>query len=39
MVIHYDCQVVTNPVNGDYECKDERMKKYVEQVKKRLDDL
>ena len=26
-------------MNGDYECKGERMKKYLEQVKKRVDDL
>ena len=26
-------------VNGDYECKGERMKKYLEQVKRRVDDL
>ena len=30
LVIHYDSQVVTNQVNGDYECKGERMKKYLE---------
>ena len=28
MVIHCDSQVVTNQVNGDYDCKGERMKKY-----------
>ena len=26
-------------VNGDYECKGERMKKYLEQVKKWMSDL
>jgi len=26
-------------MNGDYECKGERVKKYLEQVKKRVDDL
>ena len=26
-------------MNSDYECKGERMKKYLEQVKKRMDDL
>ena len=26
-------------VNGDYECKGERMKKYLEQVKKWMNDL
>nr|XP_023877698.1 uncharacterized protein LOC111990138 [Quercus suber] len=39
VIIHYDSQVVTNQVNGDYECKGERMKKYLEQVKRRVDDL
>ena len=38
-VIHCNSQVVTNQVNGDYECKGERMKKYLEQVKRRVDDL
>ena len=32
-------QVITNQVNGDYNCKSERMKKYLEQAKRRLDDL
>ena len=27
VVIHCNSQVVTNQVNGDYECKGERMKK------------
>ena len=26
-----------NGVNGDYECKGERMKKYLDQVKARID--
>ena len=30
VVIHYDSQVVMNQVNGDYKCKGERMKKYLE---------
>ncbi|XP_075636865.1 uncharacterized protein LOC142609124 [Castanea sativa] len=38
-VIHYDSQVITNQVNSDYKCKGEKMKKYLEQVKKRVDDL
>ena len=29
VVIHYDSQVITNQVNGDYECKGKRMKKYL----------
>ena len=33
MVIYCDSQVVTSQINGDYECKNERMKKYLEMVK------
>ncbi|XP_030925807.1 uncharacterized protein LOC115952727 [Quercus lobata] len=39
MVVYCDSQVVTSQVNGDYECKNERMKKYFEQVKNRVSDL
>ena len=39
VVIYCDSQVITNQVNGDYECKGERMKKYLDQVKVRMDDL
>ena len=39
VVIHCNSQVITNQVNGDYECKGERMKSYLEQVKKMVDDL
>ena len=39
VVIHCDSQVVTDQVNEDYECKGKRMKKYLEQVKRRVDDL
>ena len=39
VVIHCNSQVTTNQVNGEYECKGERMKKYLEQVKKRGGDL
>ena len=39
VVIYYDSQVITNQVNGDYECKGERMKRYLDQVKSRVDDL
>ena len=30
VVIHCNSQVDTNQINGDYECKGERMKKYLE---------
>ena len=39
VVIYYDSHVITNQVNGDYECKGERMKKYLDQVRRRVDDL
>ena len=39
VVIYCDSQVVTNQVNGDYECKSDKMKRYLVQVRKRVDDL
>ena len=33
MVIHCDSQVITSQVNGSYECKSERMKKFLDEVK------
>ncbi|XP_075665377.1 uncharacterized protein LOC142635045 [Castanea sativa] len=39
VVIHCDSQVVTSQVNGEYECKGEKMKKYWEQAKRRVDEL
>ena len=39
IVVHYDSQVVTNQINGDYECKNDRMKRYLEEVKYRINDL
>ena len=36
VVMYCDSQVVTSQVNGDYECKGERMKKYLEQVRKQM---
>ena len=39
VVLYCDSQVVTNQVNEDYKCKGERMKKYLEQVRRRVDDL
>ena len=34
--VYCDSQVVTSQMNGDYECKGERMKKYLEQVRKQM---
>ena len=39
MVLYCDSQVITSQVNGDYECKNGRMKKYLKEVKGRIDDL
>ena len=39
MVIHCDSQVVTSQINGGYECKNERMKRYLEEVKYRIGNL
>jgi len=30
VIVYCDSQVVTNHINGDYECKGERMKKYLD---------
>ena len=39
LVVYCDSQVVTSQVNGDYECKNKQMKKYLEQVKGRISNL
>ena len=39
IVIYCDSQVITNQVNGNYECKGERMKRYLDQVKRRVNNL
>ena len=39
VIVYCDSQVVTNQVNGDYECKNERMWRYLDQVRKRVSDL
>ena len=39
VVIYCNFQVVTNQVNRDYECKVERMKRYLDQVRRKVDDL
>ena len=33
MIMHCDSQVITSQINDDYECRNERMKKYLEEVK------
>ena len=39
IVIHCDSQVITSQVNGDYKCRNERMKKYLEELKSRISGL
>ena len=39
VVVHCDSQVVTSQINGGYECKNERMKRYLEEVKYRIGNL
>jgi len=39
MIMHCDSQVITSQINGDYECGNERMKKYLEEVKSRISGL
>ena len=39
VVLHCDSQVVTSQINGDYECKNERMKRYLEEVRNRTSSL
>ena len=36
MIVHCDSQVITSQINGEYECRNERMKKYLEEVKNRI---
>ena len=39
MVVNCNSQVITSQINGDYECRNERMKKYLEEVKNRIGSL
>ena len=39
MIMHCDSQVITSQINGDYECRKERMKNYLEEVKSRISGL
>ena len=33
IIVHCNSQVVTSQINGDYKCKNDRMKRYLEEVK------
>ena len=39
VVVHCNSQLVTSQINGGYECKNERMKRYLEEVKNRIGSL
>ena len=39
MVVYCDSQVVTSQINGNYECKNERLNKYLEEVKGQIGSL
>ena len=39
VILHCDSQVITSQNNGEYECRSERMKKYLEEVKNRIESL
>ena len=39
VIVHCDSKVITSQINGEYECRSERMKKYLEEVKNRIDSL
>ena len=39
VVLHCDSQVVTSQINGNYECKNERMKRYLEEVSNQTSSL
>ena len=36
IVIHCDSQVVTSQINGGYKCKNERMRRYLVEVKNQI---
>ena len=39
VVVHCYSQVVISQVNGGYECKNKRMKRYLEEVKNRISSI
>ena len=39
IIAHCDSQVITSQINGNYECRNERMKKYLEEMKNRISSL
>ena len=39
VIVYCDSQVVTSQVNYDFKCKGEKLKKYLEQVRRRVGEL
>ena len=39
VIVHYDSHVITSQINGGYKCKNERMKKDLEEVKNQIGSL
>ena len=39
IVLHCNSQVVTSQINGNYECKNERMKRYLEEMRNQISSL
>ena len=39
IIMHCDFQVIMSQINGDYECRNERIKKYLEEVKSQISGL
>ena len=39
VVVHCDSQVITSQINSGYECKNERMKRYLEEVRNGINSL
>ena len=39
MVVYCNSQVITSQINGNYKCKNERMKKYLKEVKGQISSL
>ena len=39
LIMNCDSQVIISQINGEYECRSEMMKKYLEEVKNQIDSL
>ncbi|XP_065635387.1 uncharacterized protein LOC136070035 [Quercus suber] len=39
VIVYCDSQVIVNQISGEYECKGERMKKYLDQARRRMNKL